>query len=205
MEVTSTNGLMMGQGPPDHPVLPAPFEGFVHVLFHVFLLALSVLSLVALWQRAPKATFAVFLAWTAIFYVTLFVLAWNGRPRESILSVIFSRLRAEPNAFAPVPRVGSPAGSRPLSMNDSVAVPFPSEGRPYTHHQPPYRANGFDHDYATSHGHMSPDVDDDDDEDEETRQRRIEEELSRRDVSIVTVPKRRLYLLNPNPPEEEAS
>ena len=47
-------------------------------------------------------------------------------------------------------------------------------------------------------------LDEQDEEDEETRQRRIEEELSRRDVSIVTVPKRRLYLLNPNPPEEEA-
>ncbi|KAI0698541.1 hypothetical protein C8T65DRAFT_660527 [Cerioporus squamosus] len=194
MEVTSTNGLMMSQGPPDHPVLPPPFEGAVHLLFHAFLLALSVLSLVALWQRAPKATFGVFLAWTMAFYAILFVLAWNGRPRESVLSVIFSRLRAEPTAFTPVPRVGSPAGSRPLSMNDSVAVPFPSDGRgPYQHHQPPYRANGYDHDYATSHGHMSPD---------ETRQRRIEEELSRRDVSIVTVPKRRLYLLNPNPPED---
>ena len=99
-----------------------------------------------------------------------------------------------------------PAGSRPLSMNESVAVPFPQEGRgPYQHHQPPYRATlsaGPDHDYpmSTSHGH---DVDYDDDEDEDTRQRRIEDELSRRDVSIVTVPKRRLYLLNPNPPEPE--
>ncbi|TFK87067.1 hypothetical protein K466DRAFT_599803 [Polyporus arcularius HHB13444] len=209
MEVTSTNGLMMSPGPPDHPVLPPPFEGSVHLLFHALLLALSVLSLVSLWQRAPKAAFAVFLAWTVVFYTILFVLAWRGRPRESVLSVIFSRLRAEPSAFAPVPRVGSPAGSRPLSMNESVAVPFPSDslGRgPYQHHQPPYRANGaYDHDYATSHGHVSPDVDDDDDEDEETRQRRIEEELSRRDVSIVTVPKRRLYLLNPNPPEEEGT
>ncbi|RPD67309.1 hypothetical protein L226DRAFT_499391 [Lentinus tigrinus ALCF2SS1-7] len=188
MEITSTNGLMMSHGPPDHPVLPAPFEGLVHLLFHAFLLALTVLSLVALWQRAPKAAFGVFLAWTVVFYAVLFVLAWFGHPRESILSVIFSRLRTEP-AFSP-----------------SVAVPFPSDGRgPYQHHQPPYRANGIDHDYATSHGHMSPDVDDDDDEDEETRQRRIEEELSRRDVSIVTVPRRRLYLLNPNPPEEEGS
>ena len=41
--------------------------------------------------------------------------------------------------------------------------------------------------------------DEDDDVDEETRQRRIEEEISRRDVNIVTVPKRRLFLMNPEP------
>ncbi|TBU32906.1 hypothetical protein BD311DRAFT_514755 [Dichomitus squalens] len=210
MEINSTNGLMLGQQRPvGHPILPPPFEGFIHVLFHALLLALTIFSLVALWQRGLRAAFGVFLAWTAVFYIILIALAWNGRPRESVLSVIFSRLRAEPAAFSAVPRAGSPAGSRPLSTNESVAVPFPTEpgGRgPYQHHQPPYRTAGAEHDYrSTSHGHASPDVDDDDDDDEDTRQRRIEDELSRRDVSIVTVPKRRLYLLNPNPPEEEAS
>ncbi|OSC96801.1 hypothetical protein PYCCODRAFT_1399808, partial [Trametes coccinea BRFM310] len=189
MEVTSTNGLMVGhQTPRIHPVLPTPFEGFIHVLFHALLLALSAFALVALWQRAPKAAFGVYLAWTVFFYATLIDLAWYGYGRESILAVIFSRLRAEPAAFSP-----------------SVAVPFPSETRgPYQHHQPPYRAAlSPEHDYPTSlsHGHADADVDDDDEEDEDTRQRRIEEELSRRDVSIVTVPKRRLYVLNPNPPE----
>lgn len=212
MEVTSTNGLMMGhQSPAEHPVLPTPFEGFIHVLFHALLLALSVLSLVALWMRGPKAAFGVFLAWVVAFYVILTILAWNGYPRQSILSVIFTRLRAEPVAFSPVPRTGSPSGSRPMSTHESVAVPFPTDGRgPYQHHQPPYRATlGAEPDYpmsltAHSHGHDA-DVDDDEDIDEDTRQRRIEEELSRRDVSIVTVPKRRLYVLNPNPPEETTS
>lgn len=205
MEITSTNGLMLGQHGFEHPILPSPFEGFIHVLFHALLLALTALSLAALFQRGPIAAFAVFLAWTLAFYGLLIGLSWNGRPRKSILSVIFSRLRAEPARFSPVPRAGSPAGSRPLSMNESVAVPFPSDGRgPYHHHQPPYRAAsaGLDHDYpmSTTLGH---EVYDDDEEDEDTRQRRIEEELSRRDVSIVTVPKRRLYLLNPNPPEAD--
>jgi hypothetical protein len=36
------------------------------------------------------------------------------------------------------------------------------------------------------------------DEDEETRQRRIEDEIARRDVSIVTVPKRKLWVVNPS-------
>ncbi|KAI0677116.1 hypothetical protein C8Q78DRAFT_1180267 [Trametes maxima] len=193
MEATSTNGLMGHQCPADgrHPVLPTPFEGFIHVFFHALLLALSVFALVALWQRGPRPAFGVFLAWTVVFYAILFSLAWNGYPRESILSVILSRLRAEPVAFSP-----------------SVAVPFPSDGRgPYHHHQPPYRAAlTAEHEYpaSLSHGHGAPDVEDDE-EDEDTRQRRIEEELSRRDVSIVTVPKRRLYVLNPNPPEETTS
>ncbi|KAI0775932.1 hypothetical protein BD413DRAFT_602462 [Trametes elegans] len=195
MEITSTNGLMIGhQSPAEHPVLPSPFEGFIHVFFHALLLALTILSLVALWQHGPRPAFGVFVAWAVVFYSILFALAWNGYPRESILTVIFSRLRAEPVAFSP-----------------SVAVPFPSDGRgPYQHHQPPYRATlAAEHDYPPSslshHGHGVPDVDDDDEEDEDTRQRRIEEELSRRDVSIVTVPKRRLYVLNPNPPEDTTS
>ena len=208
MEITSTNGLMLSQQGYEHPILPSPFEGFIHVLFHILLLALTVLSLVALFQRGPIAAFAVFLAWTVIFYGILVGLSWNGRPQRSVLSVFFSRLRAEPARFSPVPRGASPAGSRPLSTNGSVAVPFPDGRGPYQHHQPPYRATHstalVDHDYpmSTSHGHDA-DVDDDDEEDEDSRQRRIEEELSRRDVSIVTVPKRRLYLLNPNPPEAD--
>lgn len=39
--------------------------------------------------------------------------------------------------------------------------------------------------------------DDDDDEDEDTRQRRMEREMERREVSIVTVPKRKLWITNP--------
>ena len=115
MDITSTNGLMGHQSPVAHPVLPTPFEGFIHVLFHALLLALSILSLIALWQRGPRAAFGVYLAWTVAFYIVLLSLAWNGYPRESILTVILSRLRADPVAFSPVPRGGSPSGSRPMS------------------------------------------------------------------------------------------
>ena len=38
----------------------------------------------------------------------------------------------------------------------------------------------------------------DDEEDEDTRQQRMEEEMNRRDVSIVTVPKRKLWIANPS-------
>jgi hypothetical protein len=39
--------------------------------------------------------------------------------------------------------------------------------------------------------------DNDDDLDDDTRQRVIEEEMQRRDVSIVTVPRRKLWIANP--------
>jgi len=50
---------------------------------------------------------------------------------------------------------------------------------------------------STGRNHEDGDDDPDDDEDEETRQRRIEGEMNRRDVSIVTVPKRKLWIANP--------
>lgn len=68
---------------------------------------------------------------------------------------------------------------------------------PYLH-QPPYRTAATD-EYSHSHaGPRSLEADDDDDVDEVTRQRMIEEEMDRREVSIVTVPKRRLWVTNPS-------
>ena len=60
-----------------------------------------------------------------------------------------------------------------------------------------YRATNDD---GTSSHPLSADghYDDDEDEDEDVQQRRMEEELDRRDVSIVTVPKRRLWVANPS-------
>ncbi|KAH7914369.1 hypothetical protein BJ138DRAFT_1123641 [Hygrophoropsis aurantiaca] len=175
--------------------LPQPFETCLRILFHALVLALCILSLAALWYRATKALFAVFLLWTALFYCSLFALAWNGRPRKSILTSLVARLRAEPP-----PPAGSPETptSRPLSITGAEQYPFPTDTRgPYLH-QPLYRPAGHD-DVSTSHGPRSVETDDDDEDvDEETRQRRIEEEMGRREVSIVTVPKRRLWITNPS-------
>ncbi|OBZ70174.1 hypothetical protein A0H81_09875 [Grifola frondosa] len=193
MDMMSTSGLM--PAPTDSSIqMPQPFEGFIHVLFHAFLLALSILCLVALWTRGPRAAFGVFLAWTVLFYIGIVVLSWQGHPRISILSVLCSRLRADPLHHSRVPNGGTPGPSRPLSAVGSEGVPFP--GGPYQHHQPPFRA-AADHEYPASLS-QEPDADDEE-EDEDARQRRIEEEMSRRDVSIVTVPRRRLFLTNPGP------
>lgn len=175
--------------------LPPPFELFFRIIFHLLVLALSVLSLVALWYRAPLSLFVLLLLWTVIFYITLFALAWHGRPAKSLLTTLVACVRGPP----PQPSVspGTPA-SRPLSMTGTDQFLFPTDTRgPYLH-QPLYRATGHD-DVSTSQGPRSVETDDDDDDvDEDTRQRRIEEEMGRREVSIVTVPKRRLWITNPS-------
>lgn len=174
--------------------LPPPFELSIRIFFHMLVLALCVLSLVALWYRASVPLFVVFLLWTVIFYMSLFALAWHGRPGRSLLTTLAARVRDTPPQPAPSP--GTPT-SRPLSIGTDQ-YPFPTDTRgPYLH-QPLYRATGHD-DVSTSQGPRSVETDDDDDDiDEDTRQRRIEEEMGRREVSIVTVPKRRLWITNPS-------
>lgn len=168
----------------------------LRILFHVLVLALCILSLVALWYRGAKSFFVVFLIWTLLFYIMLFVLAWHGRPARSLLTTVVTRLRAEPSHAAIPP---STPGSRPLSMAGTEQYLFPTDARgPYLHH-PPYRAAAPDDFSMTLMGPRSVETDDDDEDiDEDTRQRQIEEEMGRREVSIVTVPKRRLWVTNPS-------
>ncbi|OCH90982.1 hypothetical protein OBBRIDRAFT_792792 [Obba rivulosa] len=199
MDSMSTAGLVPAAALMSSAQMPSPFETALHLLFHALVFALCILSLVMFWMHGPRAAFAIFLAWTALFYAIVVTLAWHGRPRVSILTVFISRLRAGPPH--PSPPIVTPSPSRPLSAAGSEPA-FPLDGRgPYQHH-PPFRATlsaGLDHEYpaSLSHGHGTVEVDDDEDVDEDTRQRRIEEEMARRDVSIVTVPKRKLFLTNP--------
>ncbi|KAI0068702.1 hypothetical protein BV25DRAFT_1817611 [Artomyces pyxidatus] len=177
-------------------VMPPTVEIVLHSLLHALILGMCVFTLIALWSRAPRATFAVFLAWMAVFYITLLGLAWNGRPQNSTLTVLVSRLRGDVQ-FTAVP-TATPIASRPMSMSGTTDhLPFQTEGRgPYLH-QPPFQAAPHEEDvYSTSHGPLSDgEVSE---EDEDTRQRRIEDEIGRRDVSIITVPKRKLWITNPS-------
>ncbi|KAL6309597.1 hypothetical protein BKA93DRAFT_722793 [Sparassis latifolia] len=198
MEMRSTSGLMSPTAYATAlPEMPQPVDCILRVLFHAFLLGLTIISLVALWFHAPKATFIVFLVVTVMFYITLLLLAFHGRPKESILTVVVHRLFT-----THLPAGPSAAIPHRLSTDGSEAIPFPTDVRgPYQHHHPPFRTtmSGLD-EYPTSvsHEHGTAEYEDDDnEEDEDARQRRIEEEMSRRDVSIVTVPKRKLFLTNP--------
>jgi hypothetical protein len=109
---------------------------------------------------------------------------------------VISRLRGESRSS--VLRTPTPIPSRPMSMAGTDQYSFPTEPRgPYMHH-PTYRVAHED-DHSTSHGGpLSVDTEVESDEDEDTRQRRIEEEMGRREVSIVTVPKRKLWITNPS-------
>ncbi len=192
-------------GPPIiRPQLPSRLHSFTHIILHAFILGTCVVALVALWQRAPKVTFVVFLLWTLAFYAVIFSLSWRGRPQRSILSVLLFSLRDSQHHhnYLPPPATPSntglpptPPSSRPLStfMNDQYTFPSDPRGGPYIH-QPLFRTTLSTHedDLVSSEAH------DDDDEDENARQRRIEQEMDRRDVSIVTVPKRKLWITNPS-------
>lgn len=166
-------------------VLPPFIDIVLHIILHAALLGICIVSLMALWMQANKAAFAVFLAWTVLFYIAIFCFSWLGHPEKSVLSVMIYRLRGG-NASA------SDGQALRSSQNDQ---PSTHEG-PYLH-QPPFR-------HATREelahaGPLSITTDDEDDNiDEDTRQRMIEEEMDRRDVSIVTVPRRKLLIANPS-------
>lgn len=179
---------------------PSPLEVAFRTIFHALLLALCTLCLVQLWQRATVAAFVVFLVWTLGFYLAFAILAWKGRPGRSILTVTFSRLRARPHSHHTTPP--PEPSSRPMSSatpEPSTSFTLDSRG-PYLH-SPPFRTAQTDGSYdmlSTGRHHEDGEDDPYDDEDEETRQQRIEDEMSRRDVSIVTVPKRKLWIANPS-------
>lgn len=188
----SMNPLITPSRP--QPVLPSKFLSFLHLFIHAAILGLCVVVLVALWQRAPLAAFIVFLLWVSAFYCIIFFLAWRGTPRSSILAVLLTTLRYH-NEHSQDAVTHSGSSSRPLSTHDPIT--FSSESRSPYIHQPTFRRPLSTHEdeLISSNGHARSD---DDDEDEETTQRRIEQEMDRRDVSIVTVPKRRLWIANPS-------
>ena len=165
-----------------------PFPSIAEVIFRVLLqaslLGLCTITLIALWSHASQVGFAVFLAWTVAFYITMFIFAWHLRPKTSILATICSRLFHRP----PHQSISSP-----------ISQPNPqSSPGPYVHH-PPYHTAIASEEASVSHGaRPSLETDEDEDFDEERRQRTIEDEMGRREVSIVTVPKRKLWITNPS-------
>lgn len=176
------------------PLIPAKEEIVLRILAHVLILSLCILTLVELWKRAPLGLFVAFLLWTVGFYVILVILSWNGRPRYSALTVFLSNIRGTTQpASAPI---GTPSASRPISTAGTDQFPFPQEPRSPYLHQPLFHS--APEDSGSYAGLRSEPEENESDEDEDTRQRRIEDEMARRDVSIVTVPKRKLWVANPS-------
>ncbi|KAJ7180070.1 hypothetical protein C8R43DRAFT_1181384 [Mycena crocata] len=159
------------------PIMPPPSSLLLRLFFHLSLLALCVFCLVSLYFKAPRSTFGVFLAWTTAFYVILIVSGWRGRPDRSTLSLLSQRLRTEPPTSPQRPSV-----SETLPETDENVVAFP-----YIH-RPAYRRTLL----SDTRGGPSTDTEEEDDD-------RAEDEMRRRDISIVTsYPKRALRITNPS-------
>lgn len=175
------------------PKLPPLSDIILHLVIQVSILGLGVLVLISLWTHASRVFFILFLIWTIAFYAVLLSLSWIYKPQASILSTVFYRLRNPPPMHPNLETSLTPLSQFPLN---GQSLPFQNTG-PYLH-QPPYRTATTD-EYSYSHADpRSVEADDDDDIDEVTRQRIIEEEMDRREVSIVTVPKRKLWVANPS-------
>lgn len=159
------------------PNISPPSYVLLRLFFHASLLALCVFCLVALWSKAPRSTFGVFLAWTATFYVILIAVGLRGRPDRSTLSAILRRLRTAPQAAAPRP-----------SLSDTLPETDENVTFPYIHHRPVYRRALL----TDPRPQQGIDTEEDDDD-------RAEDEMRRRDISIVTsYPKRALRITNPS-------
>ncbi|KAF9476458.1 hypothetical protein BDN70DRAFT_882353 [Pholiota conissans] len=180
----SVEGLRMPiDYPPTRTIL-------LHLLLQISILGLCAVTLAALFQRARRYLFALFLIWTLAFYATMFVLSWNGRPASSLLTATLFRLRGQDIPL-------TPEDSDDIQTSNTLRNSIPEPG-PYAHHRPPFRASAQLDEIPLAQASPGSDDNDDDDIDEDTRQRLIEEEMERRDVSIVTVPRRKLYLTNPS-------
>src|ERR1041384_5055317 len=84
----TADGLMITTTAPSNPILPFPSLSItlLHTLIQAALLGMNIITLLALWNRAPKAAFAVFLVWTLAIYITILFFASRRQPSKSILT-----------------------------------------------------------------------------------------------------------------------
>ncbi|TFK28754.1 hypothetical protein FA15DRAFT_664799 [Coprinopsis marcescibilis] len=165
---------------------PSLLDMATYVLLQIGFLGLNATTLIALWDRASTAIFVVALVWVLAIYALIIFVSKRLPPEAYLLSKLKGRAVPGPTGSGPfVPAPTSPAAA------DTIP---PSAHGPYMH-QPPYLRT-----VPIDPAQFSDDpVDDEDDIDDETCQRMIEEEMDRRDVSIVTtVPKRKLWVANPS-------
>jgi hypothetical protein len=74
---------------------------------------------------------------------------------------------------------------------------FQEPRNPYLH-QPSFYPAAEDDLQSGSYAGLRSEPEEESEDDDDARQRRIEDEIGRRDVSIVTVPKRKLWVVNPS-------
>ncbi|KAF9259495.1 hypothetical protein L218DRAFT_908190 [Marasmius fiardii PR-910] len=202
----ATTDVLVASDPRDDyqlPIFPSTLEMITRIILQLSLCGLYVITLIALWSvPSSRVFFALFLSWIFISYSLFMIFAWRGLPPVSILSVVIARLRGKTTP-PPIPltpeQYSSSNANTPTPLATSPGYPFPASGLgPYIHHNPPHRTLGPDDFSYASPRSAETDFDDDADEDEDIRQQRIESEMGRREVSIVTVPKRKLWIANPS-------
>ncbi|KAJ3509679.1 hypothetical protein NMY22_g16213 [Coprinellus aureogranulatus] len=161
-----------------------------YTLTQLGFLGLTIVTLIALWNHAHRALFAVFLVYAVVFYLLAIFIPRRFPTEQYLLSLLPSSGHTHVNL-----------GKDPAEPNATASPPtFPSQAghhSPYLH-TPPFTTVRMDSSPAGRPMSMATDDDDDDDIDDDTRQRMIEEEMSRRDVSIITMPKRKLTVANPS-------
>ncbi|EAU84773.2 hypothetical protein CC1G_00292 [Coprinopsis cinerea okayama7 len=192
--IATSDALHLTPPPPinHQPQRPPALDMSAYFVAQIGFLGLNIMTLIALWKHAPKAVFVVFVLWVIIIYlVALFV-----PQRFSTEEFLLSKLKRQATPSPPPPEAGPT--SSPLPHATELQAPIRPLG-PYLHQPPFLRTVPADPVYNISDDPRSVEGDDDDDDiDDETRQRMIEEEMDRREVSIVTVPKRKLWVANPS-------
>ncbi|KAG6900977.1 hypothetical protein C0993_004415 [Termitomyces sp. T159_Od127] len=180
----TTDGLMIAAPPFSSQPRPTVSEMVIHAIIQALLLGLSILTLIYLWLRAPKYGFVIFLVWTLTFYAIMIYFALRHRTECSFSYVLCSLHN-------------SPVRNTPADPNPPSSLTEVNPG-PYAH-QPLYRlATAADEISSCQDAPRSTETDGhEDDLDDDTRQRIIEEEIGRRDVSIITIPRRKLWIVNP--------
>lgn len=183
----TTDGLVTGATPfssQPRSKFPTVSEMVIHAIIQGLLLGLSIVTLINLWLRAPKYGFIIFLVWTVIFYAIIIYFALRHRKGCCFPSALCSLQN-------------SPVRNMPAGPNPPTSLAKVNPG-PYAH-QPPYRlATVADEISSSQDAPRSTETDgQEDDIDDDTRQRIIEEEMGRRDVSIITIPRRKLWIANP--------
>jgi len=174
------------------PRLPTPTAALISIVFHAFLLAACVFTIISLHDHSPMAAFVVFIIWCTACYITIFIAAWKRLPHTSILATMIDRSRHE---------VATPVRPELNPLQGAVPLPSSSSSRgPYPLHPPSHRvASSYDDDRPrrgntplrpSTDSHGSEEMGDDE------HQLQLEREMGRRDLVVLSVPRSRLFVTN---------
>jgi hypothetical protein len=173
-----------------------------HIYSHLIFLGLQLVVLAALYTYLSSlAYFGIYLGFILAFYLAWVVAAWFGYPRRSLLANLLHMIggRGQPpnrtnNQQYPYDistadplntgMLGPDADKYRASYGRTSNV---GSGRPRLSVDPITAAMGF--------GSLASPLDEQD-EDDGHRQERMEQEMAGRDVVIMTIPKRRLTVVN---------